>query len=128
MEISIVIILLALVQYLLLTLKVGKSREKYKVLSPKTVGDETWERMFRIQQNTLEQLVVFIPGMLIFSHYVSSLWVVLPGVLFLIGRQVFAIAYFNEPKSRTLGFALTFFSNVGLVVAGLIGVIVAMFA
>jgi len=128
MEISILIILVALFQYLILTLKVGTTRGKYGVMAPKTIGNDTWERLFRVQQNTLEQLIIFIPAMIIFAYFVNPTWVALPGILFLIGRQLYFIKYLQDPKTRTVGFALTFFSNVGLVLVSLGFIIWHMFA
>lgn len=119
MEVAAIVILFALIQYLVFTLKTGTSRPKRQVHAPKISGDDYWERLFRVQQNTMEQLVVFIPAIIAFAHYVSSTWVLLPGVCFLLGRQLYATAYIKDPESRTLGFALTFFSNVALVLASL---------
>jgi len=123
MELTIIIILLALLQYIAFIFKVGFSRPKLEVPAPKINGNETWERMFRVQQNTLEQLIVFIPSLLIFTHYVSATWVVIPGTIFLIGRQIYAITYVKNPESRALGFALTIFTNIGLVVASLLAIV-----
>lgn len=123
MELSVLIILLALIQYLIFSLQVGASRPKYTVTAPKISGDETWERLFRVHQNTLEQLIIFIPAMIIFAQYVSTTWVVIPGALFLLGRQIYAISYVKDPKSRTLGFGLTFLSNVSLVLGSLATII-----
>ena len=72
MEITAIIISIALLQYILFVIRVGLSRNKYNVQAPRTTGNEIWERLFRIQQNTLEQLVIFIPGMVIFTMYVSE--------------------------------------------------------
>ena len=119
MEVAAIVILFALIQYLVFTLKTGTSRPKRQVHAPKISGDDYWERLFRVQQNTMEQLVVFIPAIIAFAHYVSSTWVLLPGVCFLLGRQLYSTAYIKDPESRTLGFALTFFSNVALVLASL---------
>jgi len=126
MEYSIAIILIALLQYIFFTGRTGFSRGKYDVQAPKTVGDETWERLFRIQQNTMEQLVIFIPGMIIFSMYVSKTWVLLPGVLFLIGRQIYSHLYFTNSEKRGPGMVLTFFSNIALVVGSLIGLAISL--
>ena len=85
-----IIILVALLQYIFFTGRTGFTRGKYEVKAPKITGNDEWERIFRVQQNTMEQLVIFIPSMLIFSNYVSHTWVILPGVIFLIGRQIFS--------------------------------------
>ena len=119
MEFAVIIILIALLQYSAFTLKTGTSRPKLNVHAPKISGDEMWERMFRVQQNTMEQLVVFIPAIIAFAFYVSPTWVLVPGTVFIIGRQLYAMAYIKAPESRTLGFALTFFSNLFLVLASL---------
>lgn len=127
MEFAILIILFALVQYTWFSMRVGMARGKYGVKAPKTSGDETWERIYRVQQNTLEQLVVFVPTMIAFSMYVSNRWVVLPGLLFLVGRQLYSYEYVSNPDSRTPGMALTMLANVVLLIGALIGLLMKMF-
>jgi len=127
MEFAILIILFALVQYTWFSMRVGMARGKYGVKAPKTSGDETWERIYRVQQNTLEQLVVFVPAMIAFSMYVSNRWVVLPGLLFLVGRQLYSYEYVSNPDSRTPGMALTMLANVVLLIGALIGLLMKMF-
>ena len=120
------LILLALVQFIYFTMRTGITRGKYGVHAPKTQGHETWERIFRVQQNTMEQLVLFIPGILAFAHYVSPRWALLPGILFVIGRQLFSYLYIANPEKRVPGAALSFLSNVVLVVGALIGVLLQL--
>ena len=120
MDYVIGIILIALLQYLYFTGKTGFTRVKYKVSAPKCEGDETWERIFRVQQNTMEQLIVFVPGMLAFAHWVSESWALLPGVLFILGRALYSRAYVTNPESRALGMILSMFSNIALVLGALI--------
>ena len=122
MEYSIAIILIALLQFIFFTGRAGFSRGKYDIKPPKTVGNERWERIFRIQQNTMEQLVIFIPAMLIFSLYVSATWVLLPGILFIVGRHIYSRLYLESPENRGPGMVLSFFTNIALVIGGLIGV------
>jgi len=117
MELTIIIIVAALLQYSFFIFKVGFSREKYGVLAPKTVGNEQWERLFRVQQNTMEQLVIFIPAIVIFSHIVSMQWALLPGVLFIVGRQAYYHLYTKNPASRAPGMVLGFLSNMGMLLA-----------
>lgn len=127
MEYAAFIILLALAQYLYFTMRVGLARGKFGVKAPATSGNEIWERVYRVQQNTLEQLVMFIPAMIAFSMYASSRWALLPGVLFLIGRQLYSFEYVKNPDSRTPGMALSLLSNVVLVIGALIGLAFKVF-
>lgn len=127
MEYVVFIILLALAQYTYFTMRVGLARGKYGVKAPATSGNESWERIYRVQQNTLEQLVIFIPAMIAFSMYTSSRWVLLPGVVFLVGRQLYAMEYVKDPDSRTPGMALSLLSNVVLVIGALIGLALKLF-
>ena len=128
MEYAVIIILLALLQYSYFAFTVGLSRNKLEVFAPKISGHDIWERTFRVQQNTLEQLIIFIPGMLAFSFYVSGVWVLIPGIGYLLGRQLYSYLYVKDPKSRTPGFLLTFFSNMILVIGTLIAIVLTLVA
>ena len=121
MEYTAIIILVALMQFTFFTIRTGLARITYGVKAPSTAGNETWGRLYRIQQNTMEQLIVFIPGMVIFAMYVSETWALLPGIVFIVGRGLYSFKYLKDPASRVTGMALTFLSTIGLAVAGLIG-------
>jgi uncharacterized membrane protein YecN with MAPEG domain len=126
MEYTALVLLAALGQYLFFTVRVGAARGKYGIDAPRTSGDEAWERLFRVQQNTLEQLIVFIPGLLLFAYYVSGTWVVLPGAIYLVGRQLYAYEYVSSPKSRGPGMGLTLLAEVVLIVGALVGVVLKL--
>ena len=127
MKYAALIILIALAQYLFFTGLVGLKRGKLGVKAPQTSGHDVWERMFRVQQNTMEQLVIFIPSMIAFSMYVSARWVLLPGVLFILGRQLYYYQYVKDPNSRTPGMALTLLANAALLFGALIGLLMKIF-
>lgn len=127
MEYAAVIILLALIQYVYFTLRVGANRPKYHVNAPKVEGNETWERLFRVQQNTLEQLIVFIPAMWFFSQYLSGMWALVPGLMFIVGRQLYSYEYVTDPGSRAPGMALTLLANAVLMIGALAGVLLKIF-
>lgn len=120
------LILLSLVQFIFFTFRTGATRGKFNVQAPKTTGDENWERIYRVQQNTMEQLVLFVPGMLAFAHFVSPTWALVPGVLYLVGRQLYSYLYITNPKKRAPGVFLSFVSNMVLVVGALIGLILQL--
>ena len=121
------IVLLALLQYVFFTGQVGLARGKYKVNAPACNGDENFSRLFRVQQNTLEQLIIFIPASYAFAYYLSEIWVLVPGVVFILGRFLYSAEYLKDPKTRTPGMALTLLANVVLVLGALYGVLNVMF-
>ena len=122
MEYPTLVVLLALLQYIWFSMRVGMARGKYDIEGPACLGNETFERLFRVQQNTLEQLIIFVPASFAFAHFASPFWVPILGVVFIIGRFLFASEYVKEPQTRTLGFILTFLPNVALLVGALIGI------
>ncbi len=120
MEYTVLIILIALLQYIYFLGKVAYYRGKLDVHAPKTVGNDVWERIYRVQQNTTEQLIIFIPALFLFSEFVSSTWVILPGIAYLLGRVLYSIRYVKNPNSRGLGMALSIFSSFIMIIVTLI--------
>jgi uncharacterized membrane protein YecN with MAPEG domain len=127
MKYAALIVILALVQYTWFSMRVGSGRLKYKVDAPSTSGDETWERLYRVQMNTLEQLAVFIPATFLFAIYASATWAWVPGVVYLAGRQVYAMEYVKDPKTRAPGMGLTLLANAVLLVGALVGLVLDIF-
>jgi glutathione S-transferase len=121
-----ILILVALLQYAYFTGRVGLMRGKFNVPAPKCIGNDTWERMFRVQQNTMEQLVIFIPGMIFFSTYVSTTWAVVLGCAFVAGRAIYSYRYISDPASRSPGAGMSMLSNMILVIGSLVGLAMKM--
>ena len=84
---------LALIQYMVISLMTGRARQTYNVPAPAMTGDPTFERYYRVQQNTVEQLVIFLPALFMFAHYASRRFGVLLGLLFIAGRFLYARGY-----------------------------------
>jgi glutathione S-transferase len=114
---------LALLQFMVFGFKVARARGRYGIAAPAIAGNETFERYFRVQQNTLEQLIIFLPALYVFSHSYSPLVAAVLGVVYLIGREVYAITYVKDPKKRELGFLLTVLPTAILIFGGLVGAI-----
>lgn len=118
---------LAVLQFVVFGFRVGAARNRYGVKAPAITGNETFERLFRIQMNTLEQLIVFLPGLYLFARYFSPYVAAALGVVYLLGRELYAFTYVRDPAKRSVGYGLTFLPIVILVVGGLIGAVRAVF-
>ncbi|AFY79119.1 MAG: MAPEG family protein [Hydrococcus sp. C42_A2020_068] len=113
---------LTLLVYLILTINVGRARAKYKVMPPATTGDPNFERVLRVQQNTLEQLVFFLPLLWLFSIYVDPVWGSGIGAIWLIGRIIYAWGYYQAAEKRRIGFAISSLTSMALLLGSLIGI------
>jgi len=118
---------LAVLQFIVFGFRVGGARGRYGIKAPAITGNEIFERHFRVQQNTLEQLIVFLPGLYLFARYFSPLVAAALGVVYLIGRELYAFTYVKDPANRSVGYGMTFLPMVILVAGGLIGAVRALF-
>lgn len=112
---------LALLQFLGFGVLVAQARGRYGVHAPAVTGHEAFERLYRVQMNTLELLVPLLPALYIAARYWSPGMVAAVGGLYLIGRLVYWRAYVKDPSLRAFGFVLSFVPIVGLVLAALLG-------
>ncbi|MBW2240550.1 MAG: MAPEG family protein [Deltaproteobacteria bacterium] len=118
-ELPALVSVIALLEYMFFAFKVGMSREKFDVPAPAVSGHPEWERLFRVQQNTLEQLMVFLPALWIFSLLIGPTLGAAIGVGFLIGRPIYFAGYVKDPKSRSTGFIIGFLTNAILLLGSL---------
>lgn len=114
---------ITLIVFFVITLNVGRARVKYKVPVPQTSGDPDFERVFRVQQNTLEQLILFLPSLWLFSLFVNPIWGAGIGGVWIIGRILFAWGYYQEAQKRRLGFAINALSVIVLILGSLVGIV-----
>lgn len=127
MDWVVIIIVLALLQFIGFGAIVGWARAKHQVAAPATTGPAEFERIFRVHMNTLEQLVVFVPAIWLFAQLVSPRWAFILGAVYLGGRFIYFFSYVRNPKSRSLGFALTSLPFM-IMLAGVLVVVIARLA
>ena len=126
MELIALIILLALAQYVYFSLRVGAARARFGVDAPRTSGDDRWERLYRVQMNTLEQLAVTLPAMWLCAYYYKPMVAAGLGLLFFLGRLLYRVAYMRDPGSRGPGMIIGFFANIAMIILAAWGVIAQM--
>ena len=115
--------LLAVVQFFLIGTMVGWARGKYGVAAPATTGHPIFERHYRVQMNTVETLLVFLPALWLAAKYWSPRDAAILGVVYLVGRTIYYFAYISDPSKRTLGFSLSMGPALLLLVAALLGAV-----
>jgi uncharacterized membrane protein YecN with MAPEG domain len=123
MDFAALVALLALIEYLVISTMTGRARDAYGIKAPATAGHPMFERWYRVQMNTLEQLVIFLPALFLFASYVSPRWGGVLGLVFVAGRAIYARSYLADPETRSVGFALTFVPNVLLLFGTLLAVV-----
>src|SRR4029453_15860904 len=85
--------LVALLLYFATIANVGLARIRYKIVAPAVTGTVEFERVFRVQMNTLEQLVLFLPALWLFALLLSPIWASVLGTVWIIGRAIYAMGY-----------------------------------
>lgn len=116
----------ALILYLVVTINVARSRARHKIMPPRMSGEPEFERVLRVQQNTLEQLILFLPALWLFAIYVSPIWSAVLGAIWIVGRIVYAWGYYQAAEKRLLGFGLSNLSGTVLLAGSLVGIILAL--
>ena len=114
---------LALLQVFVFAMQVGQARVKHGVNAPTITGPNEFDRAFRVHQNTVEQLIIFIPALWIFANFVRPDVAAGLGVLFIIGRQIYRTSYMADPAKRSAGFGIGALATVILLLGGLIGAV-----
>lgn len=122
MDLAYLAILIIVIEYGVLAGMVAIARSRYKVPAPATTGHPDFERYFRVQQNTLEQLVVVIPCLWIFAATLSPLWAALLGFGFVLFRAQYAWGYYRSAAARHYGFTWGAWCTGALLLGALFGV------
>jgi glutathione S-transferase len=124
-EMTIVTIIM-LVQFMYFSIEVGKMRQKHGVKAPAMSGHEEFERANRVQQNTLEQLIVVVPAMWMFGQYFNPLYAAGIGAIYVIARFMYRAAYMGKPSSRAIGFTTGFLAMTVLLLGALVGAVLKL--
>jgi glutathione S-transferase len=119
--------LVALLVYFLVTGSVARARAQYGVKAPAVVGNEHFERAYRVQMNTLEQMALFLPALWLYAVYVSDRGAAIGGLIWVVGRVIYALAYTRDPASRGPGAIISLVASAGLWLGAAYGVAKALF-
>lgn len=119
--------LLAVIISLAFAINVARTRSRVKIDAPEMTGHPDLVRALRIQGNTVEQAVLFLPALWVAALYFQGWAPPILGLIWCVGRVVYFFVY-GSAKQRFPGFALTIFPTLILIVLGIIGVVQAWMA
>lgn len=117
---------LALALYVACFAAVGRARHRFGIKAPAVTGAPEFERAFRVQQNTIEQLVLFLPALWLFALFFSPLWGGMLGFVWIGARAHYAVSYCRDPDSRGPGFIIAFISTAILLVGAFGGIVATL--
>jgi glutathione S-transferase len=115
--------IVALIMFFVVTINVGRARAKYGIKAPEMAGNPDFERVVRVQQNTLEQLSLFLPALWIFAYFVSPIAAAALGAIWVIGRIIYAWGYYQAAEKRGPGFGISSLASIILLLGSLIGIV-----
>jgi glutathione S-transferase len=113
---------LALLMYFFTCIRVGRARAAFGIKAPATTGNPDFERVFRVQMNTLEWMPIFLPSLWLFAIYVSDPVAALIGVVWIAGRILYMTGYSEAAEKRSRGFGIQALA-VGVLWLGALGAI-----
>src|ERR1700731_970761 len=97
---------LAVAFYFSTSVLVAKARATYGVKAPAISGNPDFERVFRVQMNTLEWMPIFLPSLWLFAIYVSDTFAAVLGLIWIAGRILYLTGYSQAASKRGRGFAI----------------------
>jgi glutathione S-transferase len=108
------------------TWAVGQARGRHGIKAPAVSGHPSFDRAYRVQMNTLEQSVMFLPVLWLAANYGFTGWAGIAGLVWLVGRVWYAVAYLKDPAKRGPGFGIGMLGFFSLLIMAAIGVARAM--
>jgi glutathione S-transferase len=115
--------LLAVLISLAFAIRVARARRRTGIQAPAMGGVQELEYALRVQGNTVEQFVIFLPSLWLAALYFPGWWAPILGLIWCLGRIIYCFVYGSSPGQRFPGFAPTVFPTIILWVLALIGIV-----
>jgi len=109
--------------YFFIATRVPLARRRFNVQLPAITGHPDFERVFRVHQNTLEWMPIFLPSLWLCAIYLSDIAGAVLGVVWIVGRAVYYVGYTREVQKRLPGFFIQSFTCLLLLIGAAIGLV-----
>ena len=117
---------IAVLQFFSFGALTGRARRLSGLKAPAVTGHEGFERMYRVQMNTLETLIAFLPALLLAAKYWPTSLVAGLGAIYVIGRHIYWRAYVSNPSKRGIGFMLSMVPTFFLLILAFVGIVLSL--
>jgi len=120
-----IVTVLTVLLYFWMLMRVGAMRGKHNIKAPATTGNFEFECTYRVQMNMLESMVMFLPLLWLSNTY----FMVMPyltgalGLVWLVGRFMYAMGYYQDPSKRSSGFLISGIALLGLLITSIWGIV-----
>ena len=114
---------LAISLYFFTTVRVSGARQAFGIKAPAISGNPDFERVFRVQMNTLEWMPIFLPSLWLFAFYVNDAIAAAIGLVWIVGRILYFTGYSKAADKRGMGFGIQALAAIILWVGALGGVV-----
>ena len=114
---------LAISLYFFTSIRVSQARATFGIKVPSITGNPDFERVFRVQMNTLEWMPIFLPSLWLFAIYVSDSIAAAIGLVWIGGRVLYMTGYSQAAERRGRGFGIQAMAT-GLLWVGALGGII----
>jgi glutathione S-transferase len=114
---------LACMLFLYICFLVGRARATFGIKAPATTGHPDFERVYRVQMNTLEWIPIFLPALWLFAVYVNDAVAALIGLVWIAGRLLYAFDYAKAAERRARGFGIQALAALALLLGALAAIV-----
>jgi glutathione S-transferase len=123
LHLTAIVTLAAVLFYFFTSVRVARARAKFGVKAPATTGHPDFERVYRVQANTLEWMPIFLSALWLFALYISDVGAAALGVVWIAGRVLYMTGYTEAAEKRESGFAIQAIAVGILFIGALVGII-----
>jgi hypothetical protein len=118
--------ILALIVLTVFSGMVSLARGKYKVAAPATTGHPAFDSTYRVHVNTVEQIVTLMPVLWLCAFWIGDSWAGLGGLIWCLGRLIYARGYFRHPEQREIGYYVTVVPVIAMMIAVVVAVAIRL--
>lgn len=123
---STIALALALLTFFGIAINVGRARFTWNVPAPASSGHPEFDKRYRVQMNTLEQLILLVPAVLLSAHVLGDMVTAALTFTWSIGRIIYAGSYYADPAKRGPGFGLTLLPSLIMIIAAIVGAVLGL--